>query len=164
MEIEDEVITLKSISNGLLCGDFSFQANEYTYVERGMSTPVESQYNILENQEREIDVTCHMSLIDGTIVVEMPFIECSPLPRRLCTKLYPGKYNLIGNEEDNFRILVIPFPDMDSFSFNTQINYRMELHFHEKELCCLAFTISTMDANFHMSEVIIHLYGYIIDR
>ncbi len=164
MELMDRGITWELVSRGLLHENFSFQGEEYTYVERGMDTPADNLYGLSTVEEKETNVVCQLSLVDDIISVTIPYFGCGSLPNMLYTKIYPEKYNLIGNEEDNFRILVIPFSDMDSFSFNTQINYRMELQFHEKELCCLAFTISTMDANFHVSEVIIHLYGYIINK
>lgn len=157
-DMEENFSNFKTFSDGLLEGSFIFAADYYSYVERGMNSPADSRYNVSVYEEETTEVEIKVTLTDGVVNVEMPNLQLknSHFPKFLSSKLKPHQGGIHGNRGDDFRIGVIPLPDVAT---GRNSNVRMELLFRKDTLCGINFVFSDMDDNFHVYETILNLDG-----
>lgn len=163
--IDNLTIDLKTITKGLLqCKEsFEFQADEYTFVSRAMDNPMQRKFNVDPIEQNSTDATCVVTLKNNEIsaTINNLDIEADPyFPWHFSTKIEFPSFNIIGDEKEDFRMIIIPFRDMDKMSYKT--HFRMEFHFYKGELSGLVFFISQSDDNYRYYESILHLYGQIV--
>lgn len=157
IKMEEKFSNFKTFSNGLIEGNFIFKAEDYTYVERGMNSPADGRYNVSVCEDDETDAEVKVTLLDGTITVEMPNLQIKNrhFPRYLKSTLEPHQGSIFGNDE-NFKICTIPLSDI----VTRKNSYaRMELIIEKGAISGVNFVFSDMDDNFHVYETILNLYG-----
>ena len=155
--MEERLSNFKTFSNGLIEGNFIFKADDYTYVERGMNSPADGRYNVSVCEDGETDAEVKVTLLDGTITVEMPNLQIKNrcFPRFLKSTLEPHEGSISGHRED-FKICAIPLSDI----ITRKNSYaRMELIIQKGAIRGVNFVFSDMDDNFHVYETILNLFG-----
>ena len=162
MDITNETLTLETMSKGLLKGDFKFQVTDYSYVEKYMNTPMDGKYSIPLNYESDSNAICDVTMSDNTltVVINDLQLERGYYPQHFSSKVYPHRFNMSGEENDDFRMLIVPFADMTT---NPRNNIRVEFIFDKGKLYSIGFNISEMDNNFHVNETELRLYGEIVE-
>lgn len=161
--MEDQVINLEVLTKGLLPVEafLEFYVHEYTYVFRSMTGVHQSQYDVDPIETREVSASCSISTVNNELSVTLDGlnIDADPYyPKHFRTVLDGSYPKISGNDDDEFRMLVIPFRDMDRYNRDT--HFRMELLFFQGKLDTIKFTISQSDmATLTYSESILELRG-----
>lgn len=161
MEITSETLSLETMSKGLLKGDFKFQVKDYSYVAKYMNTPMDGKYTIPLNYESDSNAICAVTMNNNTLTVVISGLQLERgyCPKHFSSKLYPHRFNMSGENNDDFRMLIVPFADMTT---NPRNNIRVEFIFDKGKLYSIGFNISEMDNNFHVNETELELYGEIM--
>lgn len=158
------MIKLDEISKGLINCSFIFEITDYSYVENNKNLPTDANYYAPSFTKADRNAECTVDLYeeDETIIVRLPYLDkVSPyFPTRFDSKIYPGRYNVLGEDDEYFRIVVIPFTDMSN---NPKDYYRMELRFDKGVMVSIGLLISHMDESYRVSEQILELYGKLLD-
>lgn len=157
-KMEEKSSNFNTLSKGLIQGDFVFKADDYTYVERGMNTPSDGRYNVSVYEENQTDAEVKVTLLDGTITVEMPKLQIKNrnIPKYLKSTLKPHQGRISGSDGDDFRMCVIP---LSNVILGKNSNARMELIIQKGAISGINFVFSDMDDNFRVYETILNLYG-----
>ena len=158
------MIKFEDISKGLINSSFIFEIEDYSFVENNMNLPTEANHYSPSFIKAENNAECTVDFYEEEemIIVKLPYLDnVSPnFPTRFDSKIYSGRYNLLGEENDYFKIVVIPFVDMIK---NPKDYYRMELRFYRGAMVSIGLLISYMDESYRVSEQILELSGKILE-
>ena len=154
---------LESISKGFLDGSFIFEVTSYSYIEGGYNS-MGGDYNPTVNRNRCEETFCEINTDfyegDGVIVVRLVNVdlEYATFPMRFDSKIYDEKCNIIGEENEDFRLLVVSLVDMTD---NPMQSYRIEFRFDKGELVSIGIVYVDMTNTYNISETIFEMYGHI---
>ena len=124
-----------------------------------MNSPTDGRYNVSVCEEDQTDAEVKVTLVNGTITVEMPDLQIKNryFPKYLESTLKYGQGSIFGNDE-NFKICTIPLSDVIT---SKNSHARMELIIQKGAIGGVNFVFSDMDDNFQVYETILNLYGEI---
>lgn len=156
--MDDKIKNFSAVSKGLLKGNFVFQADYYNYVEREQNTPADMKYTISTFEEQETTAVCEVKMGNGFLSVAIKGLNMKNgyFPKMICSKLIPHYCNISGNNENDFRILMMALPDIKP---NRPIDSSFQICFDKGLPCSIGFSFHDMDENFHVSEIILNIYG-----
>lgn len=162
MDITNDTFSLETMSKGLLKGDFKFQVTNCCYVEKYMNTPMDGKYSIPLIFESESNAICDVTMSDNKLIIVIRDLQLERgyFPQHFSSKVYPHRFNMLGKNNDDFRMLIVPFADMTTTPRN---HIRAEFIFDKGKLDSIGFNISEMDDNFHVNETELRLYGEIVE-
>lgn len=158
------MIDLEVLTNGLLPykEGFCFKANEYTYISRSQ-TGFQSKFAVEPIENEETNANCTISLTDNnlSVFIDNLFIEGNPYFLTQYGTIVDESFPKIsGTDSDEFRMLIIPFRDMDKYNNGT--HFRMEFIFYKGVLDEIHFVITQRDLQtFQYTEEIVELRGEI---
>lgn len=149
---------LESISKGFLDGSFIFEVTSYSYIEGGYNSTPSINRNRCEETFCSIDTDFYEG--DEIIVVRLENVdlEYATFPMRFDSKVYHERCNIIGEEYEDFRLLVVSLVDMTD---NPMQSYRVEFRFDKGELVSIGIVYVDMTNTTHISETIFEMYGHI---
>lgn len=158
--MDEKIKSFSTVSKGLLKGNFIFQADYYNYVEREQNTPADMKYTISTFEENKTNAVCEVKLDNGFLCVTIKGLELENacFPKTICSKLIPHYCSINGNDEKDFQILMMALPDIKP---HRPTNSSFQICFDKGSLCSIGFSFSNMDDNFHVSEIILDIYGYL---
>ena len=161
--MDNQIINLEVLTKGLLPIEafLEFCVYEYSYIFRSMTGVHQSKYDVDPIETREVFASCSISTENNVLSVSLEGlnIDADPYyPTHFGTALDGSFPKISGNDDDEFRMLIIPFRDMDKY--NQDAHFRMELLFFQGTLDTIKFSISRSDmATLTYSESILELRG-----
>ena len=156
---------LNVITKGLLkqAEHFRFQADEYSFISRS-SRGFNLGFDVDPIARSTTDASCTISLKNNELSVSIEILhidDCPYFPHHFSTMIDETFPKLSGNDSDQFRMLIIPFRDMDRI--NNMTKFRMEFIFFDGKLDEIHFVIAQTDIETFMHyESILELSGEVV--
>ena len=158
--MDEKIKNFSAVSKGLLKGNFIFQAEYFSYVVREQNSPADMKYKVSTIEEKKTNAVCEVRLNNGflCVTIEGLNLENGYVPKTICSKLLPRYCSVSGTDEHDFRILMMALPDIKP---QRPANSGFQICFDKGLPCSIGFSFSDMDDNFHVSEIILDIDGYI---